>query len=111
MTDAKKAAEEWADKCVGASWRSKAGWISCRDNFLVGAAWREQEIAKGEPDGWCAWHPEHGWKQDNIAGVKFPDIYGSKADAIEALSWGSEDERWRIVPVRLLEIKELSGEK
>lgn len=36
MKTREELAEEWADKCVGASWRSKAGWITCRDNFLAG---------------------------------------------------------------------------
>lgn len=51
-----------------------------------------------EPDGWCAWHPERGWFNDNICGVDVPDLYGSKADAMEVLGC---TEVWTVRPVWL----------
>lgn len=117
MTDAKKAAEEWANEywqdeveSPGEAEAIKLAKVSGASGFLAGAAWKEKEMRKEGPQGYAV-----------LSSIGLP-TYEGKADgkmlvfalrefAEQWLEGREKDVGWYVAPVRLLEIKEPSGEK
>jgi len=55
-------------------------------------------MTKGEPDGWCAWHPVNGWD-----GLTFDELERES----EKLSLGNDCDSpdWQVVPVKLIKME------
>lgn len=104
--EAKKLAEEWAETKHPTdripNFRKKAAveaWMACYD-----------ALTKGEPDGYCAWHPfTQGWTHDESRSLHlYKHIQGAEYDLKDLSSRferNLDKDRWTIVPVKILEVQ------
>lgn len=81
-----------------------------RAGYLDGYEESYKEIISGKPDGWCAWHPDHGYRICAVTKTKakaqaaLVDFLGDKKlDSMPSkmlrILTGTG---WQVVPVKLL---------
>lgn len=95
------------------------------DGYEHGRAEMKQELlGDGKPDGWCAWHPEHGWSipsmvsyeagsdsswllliDPDAGGFDFSDLAQPEYNEDKFIE-RAKNEGWTVKPVKIIEVEE-----
>ena len=119
--EAKKLAEDMALKSVDGRESEQKGCYNqsygrgaLEDSYVDGYMACYDALTKGEPDGYCAWHPfTQGWTHDESRSLHlYKHIQGAEYDLKDLSSRferNLDKDRWTIVSVKILEVTEGSS--